>query len=457
MSIKKSVDPRRVRVLREGQSESGPVLYWMDREQRVQDNWALLYAQEQARLVGQPFGVMLTPYRERVGDNGRQAGFLIDGLKKTAADLEKLRIPLYLLPDASVGRVNSLLTKLGVSLLVADMSPLKAARILVDEVAAAVTIPVHQVDAHNIVPVWTASEKQEYAAYTIRPKINRLLNQFLTEFPVVGRQQRPWPVDFPAPDWKAVSRKLGAAASNESAFGAGSRAAHDHLEAFLKSTLVRYADDRNDPNADAQSNLSPYLNSGQLSAQRVALAAQRQMQSIASQEAFLEELIIRRELSDNFCWYNDQYDSLAAFPAWSRKTLHEHRTDPRAYVYSRDQWERAETHDELWNAAQTGLVATGKIHGYMRMYWAKKLLEWSVTPEEAFLTGVYLNDRFALDGNDPNGFAGVAWSVGGVHDRPWMEREVYGRVRYMNANGCARKFDVPAYISRTHQHALELR
>ena len=157
---------------------------------------------------------------------------------------------------------------------------------------------------------------------------------------------------------------------------------------------------------------------------------------------------MRRELSDNYCYYNTKYDSFDGFPDWAKKTLNEHGKDKREYVYSIEEFEKANTHEDLWNAAQQQLVKTGKLHGYMRMYWAKKILEWSESPEEALRISIYLNDKYELDGRDPNGYVGCAWSIGGVHDRAWTERSVYGKIRYMNYNGCKRKFDVESYIKK---------
>jgi deoxyribodipyrimidine photo-lyase len=180
----------------------------------------------------------------------------------------------------------------------------------------------------------------------------------------------------------------------------------------------------------------------------VALEAERFGDNIKSQEAFLEELVVRRELSDNFCFYNEDYDRFRGFPEWARTSLDKHRDDPREYIYSLEAFERAATHDPLWNAAQLEMVKRGKMHGYMRMYWAKKILEWTESPERAMEIAIYLNDRYQLDGRDSNGYAGIAWSLGGVHDRPWRERPVFGKLRYMNFNGCKRKFDVRAYIAK---------
>jgi deoxyribodipyrimidine photo-lyase len=159
-------------------------------------------------------------------------------------------------------------------------------------------------------------------------------------------------------------------------------------------------------------------------------------------------MIVRRELSDNFCFYNEKYDLFEGFPAWARESLSAHRQDIRPYLYELSNFEAAETHDPLWNAAQIEMVVRGKMHGYMRMYWAKKILEWSHTAQDALATAIYLNDTYSLDGRDPNGYAGIAWSIGGIHDRPWFERDIIGKIRYMNYNGCRRKFDVDAYIAK---------
>lgn len=191
--------------------------------------------------------------------------------------------------------------------------------------------------------------------------------------------------------------------------------------------------------------MSPYLHFGQISAQRVALEVRAKTDKA---DEFLEELLLRRELADNFCHYNQNYDNPDGFPDWARKTIAEHRRDPRTYLYSLEQLEQAETHDALWNAAQMEMVKTQKMHGYLRMYWAKKILEWSESAEQAMAYAILLNDKYSLDGRDPNGYTGIAWSIGGVHDRAWGERAVFGKIRYMSYEGCRRKFDVERYIQR---------
>jgi len=247
-------------------------------------------------------------------------------------------------------------------------------------------------------------------------------------------------------DWGAAQRSLRAdALSQANWIVPGEAAAMKQLDRFLDLKLDGYEKDRNDPNIDGQSGLSPYLHFGQVSSQRVALEVLRSRKDIG---AFLEELVVRRELSDNYCNYNQHYDDMQGFPAWARTSLIEHEKDRREYLYALQELENARTHDDLWNAAQQEMVRTGKMHGYMRMYWAKKILEWTASPAAAQTAAIYLNDRYELDGRDPNGYTGIAWSLGGLHDRAWKERAIFGKVRYMNFNGARRKFDVQAYIEK---------
>ena len=205
---------------------------------------------------------------------------------------------------------------------------------------------------------------------------------------------------------------------------------------------------RNDPNLNKLSNLSPHFHFGHISTQRVAYEIKKLDQFEVDKEAFLEEMIVRRELAENFCEYENNYDFFEGFHPWAQKTLNEHRSDEREYIYSSDEFEESKTHDPLWNAAQNQMKYHGKMHGFMRMYWAKKILEWSDSPEKALQIAINLNDKYELDGRDPNGYTGIAWSIGGIHDRAWFERPVFGKIRYMNYNGCKRKFNVDNYIKQ---------
>jgi deoxyribodipyrimidine photo-lyase len=373
---------------------------------------------------------------------------MLHGLQELERSLAKYRIPFVLVTGNPETEIPRFVLDHDTHTLITDFSPLRVKRIWQDAIAEKINVPFSEVDSHNIIPCRMTSDKQEYAAYTIRPRIQRLLPEFLTEFPRLQKQSVSG-TSYQSPDWKRVFKSLQVdtdVAPVRDIFP-GEKAAQKTLRSFLKGSLQNYAAGRNDPNQDVQSGLSPYLHFGQISAQRVALAV-NELEPDDNTEAFLEELVVRRELSDNYCHYNRNYDSSEGFPDWARKTLDDHRTDPRPALYSRRELEMAKTADDLWNAAQTEMVVTGKMHGYLRMYWAKKILEWSTSPEEALTTAIYLNDKYELDGRDPNGYAGIAWSIGGVHDRAWPEREVFGKVRYMSYNGSARKFDVPSYVQR---------
>jgi deoxyribodipyrimidine photo-lyase len=246
-----------------------------------------------------------------------------------------------------------------------------------------------------------------------------------------------------------VDRSVGGVANFRGGMGEAKR----RLRAFIKNKLDRYGELRNDPGEDCLSSMSPYLHFGQISPLQIALEVSKSGSRRA--EEYLEELVVRRELSMNFVYYNDRYDSLDGLPDWARITLRRHAKDRREYVYSPVELEQAETHDPCWNAAQNEMRLTGKMHGYMRMYWGKKILEWSRTPREAFETALRLNNKYEIDGRDANGFAGVAWCFG-KHDRPWRTRNIFGTIRYMNENGLRRKFDMGRYIAKIEALGADL-
>jgi deoxyribodipyrimidine photo-lyase len=440
----------RVRIVKQADFKNGPIVYWMQRDQRVDDNWALIEAFNLAKKNDEPLIVVFNLVSKFLEASLRQYSFMIEGLKEVETKFGKLNIPFKLLIGKPENEIPKFIKEIDAGILVTDFNPLKIIKEWKSKVAEKIEIPFYEVDAHNIVPCWEASDKLEYAAYTIRPKIKKQLDRYLNDFPSLKKQKLKDDFNFKKINWKEVYDDLEIDKSIKPVdwIKPGEEEAKKMLKDFLSNKLPEYDEERNDPNKKALSNLSPYLHFGQISAQRVALEAQPFIEHKNSQEAFLEELIIRRELSDNFCHYNKNYDSFDGFHDWAKKTLNEHRGDKREYIYTKSEFDKAETHDPLWNAAQTEMVETGKMHGYMRMYWAKKILEWTKTPEEALSIGIYLNDKYELDGRDPNGYVGVAWSVGGVHDRAWTERPVFGKIRFMNYNGCKRKFDVKSYINQ---------
>lgn len=442
------VDPRRVRRLNSAPDGDGPVIYWMSRDQRARHNWALLYACEKSIEFHRPLEVLFTLAPSFLGAPLRQYDFMLRGLTETCSILRETGIPMSVrfgepgstLPAyAAVRRAGAVVT---------DFSPLRLTRNWKRKAADGLGCALYEVDAHNIVPCWLASPKQEYAARTIRPKLHRLMGEFLTEFPEPEAPFQPSSISLVPVCWNELASALGADASVGPVQWPtpGESAAESRLQRFIGRGLGCYAEGRNDPNADGVSGLSPYLHFGQISAQHAALSVAGSNVAPENRESFIEELFVRRELAENFCFHNPRYDSFDGIPDWAKASLAEHAADLREHLYTPEEFESAVTHDPLWNAAQRSLVLTGAMHGYMRMYWAKKILEWSPTPAAAFDIAIALNDRYALDGRDPNGYTGIAWSIGGVHDRPWFDRPVFGRIRYMNASGCARKFDVRRYI-----------
>ena len=443
-----AVLPQRIEGLRQGQPSRGPVAYWMSRDHRAADNWALLFAQETALRHALPLVVVFCLSDSFLGATLRQYGFMLRGLEEVSGTLQALSIPFFLLPGEPADTLPGFIERNGISFLVGDFDPLRVKRRWKESILLKTSVPFYEVDAHNIVPCRIASDKREYGAHTIRKKIGRLLPAFLDEIPALRNHPYPSGIAGNPVDAKALLRgfRLDRSVGEVDFLSPGEDGAQKALRSFIDERLDGYETGRNDPVKDCQSNLSPYLHFGQISAQRVALEVRNCSAGAPSKAAFLEELIVRRELSDNYCHYTPDYDSFEAFPEWARKTLDDHRADRRFHLYSPEQLETAGTHDDLWNAAQKQMVTRGKMHGYMRMYWAKKILEWSASPEEALSTAILLNDRYELDGRDPNGYAGIAWSIGGVHDRPWGERNIFGKVRYMSYNGCASKFNVKRYI-----------
>jgi deoxyribodipyrimidine photo-lyase len=424
--------------------DAASVLYVMSRDQRTRDNHALLAAQRHALAGGLPLIVAFAVYAGPSRRAREHFAFMLDGLADVAADLARHDIPFVVRPtSAPLALLRDLVGEFRPAAIYVDFSPLRGPRSLRTRLAAGVDVPVFEVDTHNIVPVWITSDKLEFAARTIRPKIHRHLSRFLIEPPKLRKHPHAWAGALHSVALASIRRDvLPSLAPNgtDVAAAPGQVAAAAALRDFVARRLDGYADDRNDPTVDGLSGLSPYFHFGHLAALRVALTA-------PDAEVLIEEMVVRKELSDNFCLYQPDYDRLKGAPAWALRTLDAHAADPRPYTYSYRQLEAAHTHDEAWNAAQRQMTRTGKMHGYMRMYWAKKILEWTPSAEVAIDCAIRLNDFYEIDGADPNGYVGVLWSIAGVHDRPWGERPVFGQVRYMNDAGLRRKFKIDAYIA----------
>jgi deoxyribodipyrimidine photo-lyase len=427
------------------------VLYWMQQSQRAEMNHALEYAVHEANRLRQGMVVAFGLTDEYPEANLRHYTFMLEGLRETAQALRQRNIRLVM----RRGSPAAVALELGreASLLVCDCGYLRHQRQWRQAVAREAACRVVQVESDLIVPVETASNKAEIGARTLRPKIHRRLSDYLTPLSLIAvgtptgeLKMDAIPVDNPAALLQTL--RIDRSVSPVSGwFRGGTSEAKRRFTEFLKNRLARYEQNHNQPQTDDISGMSPYLHFGQISPLYLALEASRAPVPQAAKDAFLEEMIVRRELACNFTHFTADYDSYACLTGWAKQSLAEHRRDRREYRYSVARLENGETHDPYWNAAMREMVCTGFMHNYMRMYWGKKILEWSRTPEEGFATTLALNNKYFLDGRDPNSYAGVAW-VYGVHDRAWPQRAIYGKVRSMMASGLERKCDIRGYVRK---------
>jgi deoxyribodipyrimidine photo-lyase len=447
------IHSERVRKLNDRPLQKGRfVLYWMQASQRAECNHALEYAVRQANEQKLPVATLFVLTDGFPEANLRHYTFMLEGLKELKGRLEERGVPFLVLrgsPDKEVVKVSR-----QASMVVTDCGYLRVQREWRKEVAENAPCPVLQVETDVVVPVEEACPKEAYSAAVLRPKINSQSRKYLvslSETPVkyTMRDQDFAGLNFKKPIPSILSSlSIDRTVKPVSRFRGGTSEAKRLLEDFIAHKLKDYGELRSDPSLDCVSHMSPYLHFGQISPLYIALQVQKAGRVPAkTREVYLEELIVRRELAMNFAYYNPAYDSFQAIPDWAKRTLKAHQRDKREYVYSQDELEEAKTHDPYWNAAQREMVITGKMHNYMRMYWGKKILEWCASPEEALRIAVHLNNKYELDGRDPNSFAGVAWCFG-KHDRPWGERKIFGQVRYMNDAGLRRKFKIDEYVKK---------
>ncbi|HKL77413.1 MAG TPA: deoxyribodipyrimidine photo-lyase [Gammaproteobacteria bacterium] len=445
------VDPARVTWRGErGMAEGRYVLYWMQQAQRSHDNPALDAAIAAANRRGLPVVVAFGVTADFPEANARHFAFLLEGLAEVATHLRERGIA-FVLREGEPPAVALTLAR-EAALLVCDRGYLRIQRQWRDRVAAEAPCPVVEIETDAVVPVETASDKAETAARTMRPRILRQREHFLApvgpEEPTVRADDLDLASDHDPADPAAVLRALPVdhAVSPVTAFRGGYSQAREHLATFLDQGLPRYRERGADPVADVSSHLAAYLHFGQIAPMEVARAVQSADAPQEEREGYLEQLIVRRELSINHVWYRpDHYDAYSCLPDWAQRTLAEHASDPRDPCYTWEILEAAETADPYWNAAMTDMRSRGFMPNYLRMYWGKKILEWSPTPEEGFATALALNNKYFLDGRDANAFANVAWCFG-LHDRGWPERAIFGKVRYMNASGLKRKFRIDEYV-----------
>ncbi|MBN1900215.1 deoxyribodipyrimidine photo-lyase [Candidatus Sumerlaeota bacterium] len=435
--------------------EGDYVLYWMQASQRSEFNHALEYSIFRANELKKPVVVFLGITNQYPEATARHCRFMLEGLQEVLESLCKRGIRFVVQSvSPEIGVINAARRA---CLVVVDAGYLKIHRAWRGYAATHLSCPLFRVETDVVIPVETASPKEEYSAATFRPKIHEKLYYFLVPLRKLHPNFSSLHFAFDSLDISDITKclselKIGMEKLPPFPFHGGYSRADKLLDMFLSKKIAHYDTLRNDPSNDALSNMSPYLHFGQISPLHIALKVMNRDNS--GNQAYLEELIVRRELAINFTHYNSHYDTWEGLHEWSRKTLQEHKKDSRSHVYNMEQMEQGLTEDICWNAAQKEMTISGKMHGYMRMYWGKKILEWTKDPEEAYQNALILNNKYELDGRDPNGYAGVAWCFG-KHDRPWFERPIFGKVRYMNIGGLKRKFNVAAYIKKINDLSVE--
>ena len=383
--------------------QKGYIVYLCEREIRVKDNFALQFALQKSKELNLSLKVIHPKIHcEYVS----KQEFIDRQIAQAQQNFSKLNLDFEIIdttPQVIIKTINP-------ALLIIDFNP-----ILNRDWLKNVDFKVIEIDGHNIVPARYVSDKQEYSAATIRAKIYHNIYPFLSEFKAFGDEKVE--ADFV-------------------------------LEDFIKNKLPYYAQFKNNPSKNVLSGLSKYLNLGFISSQRIAIEVIKSRASAENKEAFLEELVVRKELADNFCLYNKQFKSLKGIPSWAKNSLEFHKVDFRPYIYTMEELESAKTHDKLWNAIQNQLMRDGIIHGYLRMYWAKKILEWTISADVALKIAIYLNDKYAYDAPSANGYVGILWAIGGLHDRAFTDYPVTGKIRRMAYNAIKRKCDLSNYLKK---------
>ncbi|AAG02731.1 putative CPD photolyase [Betaentomopoxvirus amoorei] len=417
------------------------VLYLAYRDLRVYDNWSFLYSQNIAYLNNSSMYVLYLINKNN-NINIRQYKFLYEGLPEFESQCKKCNVSFHLL-SYNNNIISNFINKYKIGHVIIEQMPLLFHKKYYLDPLKKLNVNVYIVDSHNIIPVWVTSDKQEYNARTIRIKINKLKDQYLIEFPKVKISNiQPIFVENNFDIIPNYDKKL----INIYEIVGGYTNGINRMNNFFKNKINTYKDKKNNPNYENTSILSPWLHCGMISAQRCVLEANKLKKikdyNIESIDSFIEEIFIRKELSDNFCYYNNNYKSFASCPNWAILTLEIHKTDKRNKIFSLRELEYGKTDNKLWNYCQYYLLKFGYLNGYMRMFWAKKLIEWTNSPQDAIDKTIYLNDKYFFDGYDPMGYVNILWSIGGLHDRAFKEREMYGKIRFMSQPLMYKKLNV---------------
>ena len=427
----------------------------MQRAQRGIDNHAVDLAVEIANLLGLPLVVYFAGISNFPHANLRHYVFLNQGLRDIEADLASRNIS-FVMRRAPHESHERLLADVKAAFLIGDENPMREPERWRKHLASRIEIPFWTVDADVVVPSKLMG-KAEYGAYTIRPRLYRVLADYLHPYrnshaEYAWKRPRGFQSDSVHEDmtrgWKDLDRSV----IPVEAWKGGTHAGLERLKFFAGDLLADYDDRRNHPEMDGTSCMSPYLHFGHVGPITIALAVEDAVRANprlrTARDGYFNELIVWRELAINFVRHTTKYDSPECAEAWAKTTIAEHARDEREHLYTLDQLEEAQTHDPLWNAGQIQMVRHGWMHNYVRMYWAKKILEWTPDVATAMKYAIYLNDKYFLDGRDPNGYAGIAWAILGKFDRAWGERPIFGKIRYMSGASTGKKFNSKRYIEQ---------
>jgi len=447
----------RITVRRDGapHSDGRCVVYWMERAQRGVDNHAVDLAVKIANLLDLPLIAYFAGISNLPDANLRHYVFLNQGLRDIETDLAARNIS-FVMRRAPHESHERFLADVGAVFLVGDENPMREPERWRRKLASQIEIPFWSVDTDVVVPS-KLIEKAQYGAYTMRPRLYRMLPDYLHDYENLRaehewKRSRGFHADSVHEDitrgWKDLDRSVGPV----DAWEGGTHAGLKRLKHFAETLLETYDSERNRPELDGTSCLSPYLHFGHVGPLTIALAvdaaAKANPKLRAARDSYFNELIVWRELAVNFVRYTPNYDSAECAEPWAKTTIADHVRDERERIYTLHQLEHAQTHDDLWNAGQIQMVRYGWMHNYLRMYWAKKILEWTPDVATAVRYAIHLNDKYLLDGRDPNGYAGVAWAILGKFDRAWAERPIFGKIRYMSRASTGKKFDSKRYIEQ---------
>ncbi|CCU55937.1 DNA photolyase [Choristoneura rosaceana entomopoxvirus 'L'] len=418
------------------------VLYLAYRDLRVYDNWSFLFSQNLSQLNNSAM-FMLYIVNKNNCINTRQYKFLYESLPELDSQCKKYNVAFHLLLYNN-NILSNFIKKYKIGHVIIEQMPLDFHKKYYKDPLDNLNVNVYIVDSHNIIPVWITSDKQEYSARTIRNKINKIKNNYLIEFPIT-KINKITPI-FITNNFNIIPHNDNSVTNIYKIIG-GYTNGNSRMIDFLHNKINTYKDKKNNSNYNNTSILSPWLHCGIISSQRCVLEALK-LKTNESIESFIEEIFIRKELSDNFCYYNNKYKLLESCPNWAITTLDMHKNDKKTNLFSIRDLEYGKTDNKLWNYCQYYLLKFGYLNGYMRMFWAKKLLEWTISPQDAIDKAIYLNDKYFFDGCDPMGYVNILWCIGGLHDRAFKERQIYGKIRYMSQKLMYKKLNLNDFYSK---------